>query len=1045
MLSFLICATLIFGSQCPQKIDGFFCIFLECKKQQTFNFTKMNLIISTTKNVIGKEFRRNVFCKDIDAMNPPTKRIDTLGATNKKKLRDAFGYANIRSAFAVYNVDTADEVYAIWQDLYNQFVDDEVRARDAQKQAEKEQKKLQKQAERAERARAKAEKKRQELAEEKRVAKSVIFDLRDDDIAGFGEAYINTRDQPYEIPQIFLNIVSRLSQMQGQEINLMASRDGTMFRSKRYTITKTNLTTIYYDTLFDVTHRYVDGAEEFIGSDANDYIRIVITVGQEPIPERLVQRYLDGEKHCVIEPLRNLFQGYADNSETKDSCRKFMGTIKKLNELEKIYLNGVPEDDMEVVAKAINRCIVIHSIAGTELKRYNDKCKRYVHFTNTRENHLDFHILSVDYKEFKSVNKEDMGQILQDHINKNVFYMTTGDPNNTPVKLVSSLGSWICINDDYNVYNEFDKHINKKSYRLNARKYPEINDFVLEGRIINSTPTPLCDEPNDLTDVNHIDLEKAYSQHKNCDFYQGFLGNITNYGKVNTNFPSRWLKEHIGIYQFEVIKNPSELIRNMGIFEKHIYILPSCEILAFIQKWKLQVRLISGVFGSSFDFEYTPEMLEQKRYATWAGKCGISTSSDRFNFPGTQDWAKHLRHELGSGKVYYNDEDQMITLKVDRQNYHTYHHILAFITSYTRLNVLSILDTIPEENRVKVILDGIYYRGELQSIEKVVYKTEVKLKEHTGFRQFWYYPTEYDCSAWEKVDERFIQTAILSGAGGSGKTHSVYTCKSLIQPMYVVPTHILGSQMREKYGCSYITINSLIGDGCQSYQSQYGISPPVILIDELTMIRKDDIEKALAMYPKSLIFLAGDIDETQWYQCRNGKEGMFNALFRPKNFKYVHFTNDYRSVDANIKQLKLDIRAEMKRVFADRRLAEDFVGGSYGAKKMRNWILENQKTITLEEAMRDFKSNKDVFIAGTHRTNDILLKNNCISGHIDKMRRINFNAEGEARGSFTIHSYQGLTIEDKKVYIGLDMFEYAMLYTAVSRCRRMEQIVFVNI
>jgi len=50
----------------------------------------------------------------------------------------------------------------------------------------------------------------------------------------------------------------------------------------------------------------------------------------------------------------------------------------------------------------------------------------------------------------------------------------------------------------------------------------------------------------------------------------------------------------------------------------------------------------------------------------------------------------------------------------------------------------------------------------------------------------------------------------------------------------------------------------------------------------------------------------------------------------------------------------------------------------------------------------------------------------------------------EKRGSFTIHSYQGQTIESGNVWIVIDdMFDYAMLYTAVSRCVRFDQLRFV--
>ena len=120
-------------------------------------------------------------------------------------------------------------------------------------------------------------------------------------------------------------------------------------------------------------------------------------------------------------------------------------------------------------------------------------------------------------------------------------------------------------------------------------------------------------------------------------------------------------------------------------------------------------------------------------------------------------------------------------------------------------------------------------------------------------------------------------------------------------------------------------------------------------------------------------------------------------------------------------------------------------GDSAEVYLMKEWALKNLKCIDFFEAASMFKPG-DAWIAGTHRTNDALLKLGVVSGYYRKGGNVSFEEkEGfEKRGSFTTHSYQGQTIEDKKVFISVnDMFEYSMLYTAVSRVRRIEQLVFV--
>ena len=60
---------------------------------------------------------------------------------------------------------------------------------------------------------------------------------------------------------------------------------------------------------------------------------------------------------------------------------------------------------------------------------------------------------------------------------------------------------------------------------------------------------------------------------------------------------------------------------------------------------------------------------------------------------------------------------------------------MAFITSYTRINMLEIMENI-EGELVKVILDGIYYKGTINEVD-IPYKDK-ELKKHSGFGDSWY-------------------------------------------------------------------------------------------------------------------------------------------------------------------------------------------------------------------------------------------------------------------------------------------------------------------
>ena len=271
-----------------------------------------------------------------------------------------------------------------------------------------------------------------------------------------------------------------------------------------------------------------------------------------------------------------------------------------------------------------------------------------------------------------------------------------------------------------------------------------------------------------------------------------------------------------------------------------------------------------------------------------------------------------------------------------------------------------------------------------------------------------------DVSKWPEYKKNFDGNCVLAGAGGTGKTYTIMKDRGFINIRYITPMHTLGVEIRNKYGINYDTMHKFIGKGCISRREESHSVPSVILIDELTMHDESDIKKAIEMYPECLIFVAGDIDKKQWYQCRNGTDGQMNDLWMPQDWRYVFFETDFRSLDNDLRKFKLDVREKMRVVFSN--------GGIADAEKINNWVKSNYETINMEDAILQFKQG-DIWISGTHATNKKLLERGIISGYI-KDKKI--AESGEARGSFTIHSFQGLTIEDKTVYISMDNFEYAM-------------------
>lgn len=936
------------------------------------------------------------------------RKINSLYFSNaqKNKLREYFSNQTGRKYKSITDItkeiNTIDKnperTYEILRNMYNDSIDEKRRA-------------------------VKAKQARERRAEKKKTQKIPVL---------MDHTYTNTGDDlNRNLFEDLRNVSNKLIGVKSFYLQFL--RNGTVVENKY-----NDADAIFWEVFRPIFYEGSEVSNEtsviFKNLSRGESTRVVVLLSDTIIPERMQQKYRDGgEKHCVIEPIYNLFMSYANNAVSKESKKKLERTANKIKTFETEYPDGVPESDMDIIGKAAQLCIIIHDIIGNEITRFNSSSSRFIRFTNTRINHIEQGHLCLDNKP-DEVTQERLNEIIYEHDRDNIFYLIRAS-SNTFREIRSVRGCWTVEDTENKIISNFSKEIGIKKCSYDALKYPEMNELIFESRIVNAAPTPLCENPNEIEDANHIDLSKAYTLHKECEFYRGFCGVLHQWRKLNvTCNVADFLENHLGIFQFKVTSRDNEFLKMLGIFTGHIYSLPSVEILYFIRMFKMTCILTAGAWGSRFDFEYTPEMLENRRYCLWAGKNGMQFDSNSYSFKGDKKWASHLATVLGPENVSFYNEANTIVCKVANKVSYTRHHILAFITSYTRINMMEIMRKIPQQSLIKVILDGIYFRGDIPDIV-LPHKNNKELKIHLGFKDFWYTPSKVNVSKWPEYKKEFDGNCVLAGAGGTGKTHTILTDKGFINPKYVVPMHFLGKKVRIKYDVSYDTMHKFIGNGCISRRVESDMVPSVILIDELTMHDGKDIEKAIAMYPESLIFVAGDIDKKQWYQCRNGENGEFKELWQPNDWRYVFFEKDYRSLDNDLRKFKLDIREKMREIFTN--------GKNGDANKIRDWVMLNYKIQSMNDAIKEFRDG-DIWIAGTHNTNKQLLESGIISGYI-KNKELTFNPEGaEKRGSFTIHSFQGLTIEDKRVFISMDNFEYAMFYTAVSRVRKYDQIILVN-
>ena len=800
----------------------------------------------------------------------------------------------------------------------------------------------------------------------------------------------------------------------------------------------------------------------------DDKLQIVLRRVSEAIaPSTLVQHFADGTTHCVAEPLARYWEDRARTAEAggalRDTVNKNWQNARACRRYGLEWPGGIPEGEpMEKMAKIAKRRIIIFDVMNNEQSSYNEKCVHVFKFMNTREHHLDENHISIDSDAVK-VTRSQMEDLVLEH--EGQHYLFEG-PVGTPTSLRSVKGCWKVENPLHEMYKAHDEANGVRHAGINAAEHPQLNAYLKAATRVCSAPIRVGE--GEVT--GQLDGEYAYTRHNDVpeEYRRGFPARIWSW---RTLLPSMtegrersFVDRHFGIYKFRILSNPDPMLVRMGLEVGGVYILPSPEVLYYIDRG-VTVSLMSGVFGSSKDITYKPEMYEKyvtesgsgRGYALWAGCQGHDQPNRAFRFKGSQVWANHLAARFGEANVKI--ADGIITVAKPNLHYYTNHHTFAFITAYLRINVFELLKTIKQP--LVVLMDGVFYGGEKEPERGIFREKAGVFPEKVREEARWF----IDCS---EVDDSFMPTleqeallghCVLAGAGGCGKTHGILTDKGFNSVAYVVPQHNLGKAKATDYKIYYKTINKAIGlpygDKPTRSMAEEGFFPPVFLTDELTMMDGAWIEKLREDHPYAQILVCGDIERRadgsiMALQCRNGTPGAFSKVFDPPaDWGWTVATTDYRSrladgsPDEELIAFKQQLRAWMREGYTD--------GGPADACKMYDRLVESGRPIMrLKDAVPLFESG-DTWIAGKNETSRRLMTLGVVSGWSCRAgpekgtRSITEVVGWEKRGSFTTHSFQGQTVTTGRLFVSInDAFEHAMLYTAISRATCMDQIVLVD-
>ena len=535
-----------------------------------------------------------------------------------------------------------------------------------------------------------------------------------------------------------------------------------------------------------------------------------------------------------------------------------------------------------------------------------------------------------------------------------------------------------------------------------------------------------------VENLNHIDIRKAYANGHKCSQYQGYLGKVTDFRKTDKIVG-------LGIYRVKNIRfNGCESIKKMKCFhEGNAYPSPELE---YYRGLGITFDIDMGCWGSTFDFNFEehPRMFEKEKntshFSKWYGCLMKITEKERYNFTCDKiEFAKLNAWNNKDADIRFNfHEDGGIIEYEKKTQYHSY-HIAAFITSYARISMMEQINKFADFDQiVSVVVDGIYYKGDVE-VGDLFSDKEQKSLSHSLNNDMYLGDDSTDPSVYNLSEFRENNDYELHlGAGGCGKTHMNLTDKGFQNVLFVAPSWKLARNKKKEYGVHSTTFFHTIDKDPDKWRPLYN-NYSVLVVDEISMLSDEAKEKMIERFDKHKIIFCGDLG----YQLPpiDGVEFQIDEL---PVFKH---TTNYRC-----KCDKLE-----KRLLWLRSMIEKGMDNAPIDKMITAMKMEVVSSDTIDYSVEDLilcatHEKKDTYTEKYKHLEKYSVKENTrdyCNGEIiigPKPKKVSC----ELRHAFTIHAIQGETASHKLFIEVNKMKSVKMIYTAMSRAKYLDQIVFIK-
>ncbi len=754
--------------------------------------------------------------------------------------------------------------------------------------------------------------------------------------------------------------------------------------------------------------------------------------------------------NCLLEPILKWAVECKNNAQSRPTYYRYNKIINDVNDYIKKYISsGVPQDEIINICNKLQVDISISLPLQKENKllevKSDKKALRTFNFINTKFNHIDLNEVVYDNNIIKLDNYEELEEIKNNLIRNNQFFMYKMN-NDKYSSIITLNGRYIVKNDMYEIFKNFEMETG-----LNNCKICDIENFELSKFVRDSChytgSMKFTNKINKDLKICHIDMEKAYANFKKCNYYNGFLGKITDFRKTDKIIG-------VGLYQIDNInfskadEKIKMLLLKLNIYHnKYIY---TSQELYFLRDNNITYDIICGCWGSVVDFEFNNDMLNNKNdegtpyYSHYCGFINSQFLDTNYFIKCCDNYSKILKCNDYYDAITYNKQTKEAIITINKKNNYHLSHINAFITSYQRLNLLEQLLEINFDKIIKVNLDGIYY-----------YDCSVKLKNSFRHKEFdecllFDYPNsliplfetinDYKYSNIE-VDENF-KSKINLGCGGSGKTTKELRDDGYVNKLFVPPSWKLARNKEKEEGVE-VSVWYYITTKDPEIRNKILRKYNVLIIDEVSMMTDEMKKFILKEFKLCKIVFCGDLG----FQLPpiNDKEMTTQEIE-----KIEYFNNNYRCKCPKL----LDLLNECRKMIKDKK--DLYFINNYIIK----YFKKENRILNIEDLKKIYDIN-DMILCGTNNIKDYYTeifkdKFNEKKFYITSNNRHYSNGEilisnekpvgvsSEERYSYTTHSIQGETAYNKLFIDISKMFDERMFYTALSRAMFLEQIYLIN-